>query len=47
MGNKQTQTASAKEKEEVTSKNFFQIVQIGRNSFEFSYVIGRGGFGKV
>jgi hypothetical protein len=46
MGNKQTQATSIKEKEEIGKFIIFTLV-INKHSFEFNYVIGKGGFGKV
>lgn len=50
MGNKQHNATSIKDKDEVgklANRNIIHYIVIGRHSFEFNYVIGRGGFGKV
>jgi hypothetical protein len=48
MGNKQGHATSIKEKDEMSSyKSKCIELVIGKNSFEFNYVIGKGGFGKV
>jgi hypothetical protein len=44
MGAKQTNSA---QKEKDTGKGIYNPVLISKNNFDFMYVIGRGGFGKV
>ena len=46
MGNKQANASSVKEKEEIGNILNNQLV-LCKNSFDFNYVIGKGGFGKV
>jgi hypothetical protein len=48
MGNKQPHATSIKEKDEMSKYKSKSIeIVIGKNSFEFNYVVGKGGFGKV
>jgi hypothetical protein len=48
MGQKQTTTTSSSvvsQKDKVTS--IVNLTKVNKNSFEFHYVVGKGGFGKV
>lgn len=46
MGQKQTKKADGNNKKD--QSNLYQELNlVGRNHFEFQYVIGKGGFGKV
>ena len=44
MGNKSSNSVMVKEKDENTK---FSPVNLTKSSFDFLYVIGKGGFGKV
>jgi|LauGreDrversion4_2_1035121.scaffolds.fasta_scaffold258517_3 hypothetical protein len=45
MGNNGNKGSTSKEKEE--SKTYLTLVSLSKNHFDFLYVVGRGGFGKV
>jgi hypothetical protein len=47
MGNKHNQAIAAKEKEESKKIYNINIGLVTKNHFDFMYVVGRGGFGKV
>jgi hypothetical protein len=44
MGHNQTKNGKSSNNQ-ISKRNFLKLV--GRNNFEFMYVIGKGGFGKV
>ena len=49
MGQKQTTTTTSSivsQRDKITS-NYKSLKSVNKNSFEFLYVVGKGGFGKV